>query len=138
MNKADHDHSDISLTKNQALVMQALEGSSQPLSAYTILEQLRERGFRAPQQVYRALDKLVEFGLVHRLESMNAFLACRNPSCDPHPTVAFTICYQCNQVSEFSDEKLTARLVSFARGIDFAPTKSTIELGGVCADCRDS
>lgn len=138
MNKADHDHSDTSLTKNQALVMQALEDSDQPLSAYTILDQLRERGFRAPQQVYRALDKLVEFGLVHRLESMNAFLACRNPSCEPHTTAAFTICYQCNQVSEFSDEKLAARLVSFARGIDFTPTKSTIELGGICSECRDS
>ncbi len=138
MNKASHDHSDASLTKNQTLVMQALEGADQPLSAYTILDQLRGRGFRAPQQVYRALDKLVEIGMVHRLESLNAFLACRNPSCDPHTTVAFTICYGCNHVSEFSDRTLTSRLDSFASSIDFTPTKSTIELGGYCAECRDA
>ncbi|HSO47903.1 MAG TPA: transcriptional repressor, partial [Rhizobiaceae bacterium] len=63
-----HDHATAELTKNQSLVMGALARSDGPLSAYTILDQLRDNGFRAPLQVYRALEKLVEFGLVHRLE----------------------------------------------------------------------
>jgi Fur family zinc uptake transcriptional regulator len=80
----DHVHAPVDLTKNQSLVMGALTNSDGPLSAYTILDQLRDHGFRAPLQVYRALDKLVEFGLVHRLESLNAFVACRHPGCDGH------------------------------------------------------
>ncbi len=64
------------LTRNQSLVFNALDGASGPLSAYDILDKLRADGFRAPLQVYRALDKLVEYGMVHRLESLNAFVAC--------------------------------------------------------------
>jgi hypothetical protein len=71
--------------------------SERPLSAYTILDQLRDQGFRAPLQVYRALDKLVEFGLVHRLESLNAFVACRHPDCEDHETIAFMICEKCGR-----------------------------------------
>ena len=138
MSKARHDHSETSLTKNQALVMEALAGEEEPLSAYAILDRLRGHGLRAPLQVYRALDQLVSFGMVHRLESLNAFLACRNPSCDPHTTVAFTICYQCNQVSEITDDRLTSRINSIARGNDFTPSKSTIELRGICARCRNA
>jgi len=62
-----HSHVRPDLTKNQSLVMGALTRADGPLSAYTILDQLRDQGFRAPLQVYRALDKLVEFGMVHRL-----------------------------------------------------------------------
>ena len=64
-----YEASNTDLTKNQKLVMGALSNANGPLSAYTILDELREHGFRAPLQVYRALEKLVELGLVHRLES---------------------------------------------------------------------
>ena len=57
---------ELDLTKNQSLVMSALMESNAPMSAYTILDKLRDEGFRAPLQAYRALDNLVEFGLVHR------------------------------------------------------------------------
>ncbi len=65
-----HAHAENDLTRNQSLVLDTLSQSGGPLSAYTILDQLRDHGFRAPLQVYRALDKLVEFGMVHRLESL--------------------------------------------------------------------
>jgi Fur family transcriptional regulator, zinc uptake regulator len=71
-----HDHAD--LTRNQSLVLKALEKSDAPLTAYFILDQLRSKGIKAPLQVYRALEKLVEQGLVHRVESMSAFMACRH------------------------------------------------------------
>ena len=85
-----HDHPD--LTRNQSLVFNALTRAPGPLSAYSLLDQLRDKGLRAPLQVYRALDKLVAFGMVHRLESLNAFVACRHPDCETHENIAFTIC----------------------------------------------
>lgn len=134
MNEHVHFHQD--LTKNQSLVMGALTRSEGPLSAYTILDQLRDEGFRAPLQVYRALDKLVEFGLVHRLESLNAFVACRHPGCDGHETIAFMICKTCGQVNEITDEPLARRLKQLATEAGFGLRKSTVELRGVCGECQ--
>ncbi|MCB1470463.1 MAG: transcriptional repressor, partial [Rhizobiaceae bacterium] len=90
------------LTKNQALVFGVLSKAEGPLSAYSMLDQLREHGFRAPLQVYRALEKLVEFGLVHRLESINSFVACTHPHDHSHGLIAFAICEACGAVDEFS------------------------------------
>ncbi len=126
------------LTRNQSLVLDALSKSGGPLSAYSILDQLRDHGFRAPLQVYRALDKLLEFGMVHRLESLNAFVACRHPSCDDHETIAFTICDRCGQVAEISDDTVAARLQSLATDAGFALKSSTVELRGTCRKCQPS
>lgn len=132
----EHVHGAVDLTKNQSLVMGALTRSKEPLSAYTILDQLRENGFRAPLQVYRALDKLVEFGLVHRLESLNAFVACRHPGCDGDDTIAFMICERCGQVNEITDDALASRLNLLAENASFALKKTTIELRGICRICQ--
>lgn len=134
----EHVHPDADLTKNQSLVMGALNQSDGPLSAYTILDQLRDNGFRAPLQVYRALDKLVEFGLVHRLESLNAFVACRHPSCEGHGTMIFMICEACGQVTEINDTALSRRLKKRAADAQFALKKSTVELRGLCTDCQNA
>ena len=132
----EHVHPSADLTKNQALVMGALTRSDAPLSAYTILDQLRDDGFRAPLQVYRALDKLVEFGMVHRLESLNAFVACRHPGCDDHETIAFMICDNCGQVHELSDDALANRVELLAGEARFALKKTTVELRGICQNCQ--
>lgn len=124
------------LTRNQKLVHGALSQADGPLSAYTILDRLRGEGFRAPLQVYRALDKLVEFGMVHKLESLNAFVACQHPECQSHETVLFTICESCGSVSEVADAKLSRQLQAFAQHDGFAMRKSTVELRGTCVDCR--
>ena len=97
-----------SLTKNQLCVLTRLEGAVGPLSAYTLLDQLRDDGFRAPLQVYRALDSLMKGGFVHRLESLNAFVACAEPHDHSHRMTAFAICDICGQVSEFSDHDVGA------------------------------
>lgn len=125
------------LTKNQSLVFDALSQTGAPLSAYGILDLLRDKGFRAPLQVYRALDKLVEFGLVHRLESINAFVACahQKSDCCAHGTVAFAICNTCGRVEEFHDHAIDHRLADWARSKRFKAEKTTIELRGVCAAC---
>ncbi|MEM9473214.1 MAG: Fur family transcriptional regulator [Pseudomonadota bacterium] len=132
----EHVHPSADLTKNQALVMGALTRSDSPLSAYTILDQLRNDGFRAPLQVYRALDKLVEFGMVHRLESLNAFVACRHPGCDDHETVVFMICETCGRVQELSDDALANRVEFLADEARFALKNTTIELRGICRNCQ--
>ncbi len=125
------------LTKNQQSVLEKLEVANAPLSAYTLLDQLRERGFRAPLQVYRALDTLMKEGYVHRLESLNAFVACAHPaeSCCRHGTVAFTICNSCGHVDEFHDHEVDHRLEAFTKARRFKPEKTTIEIRGLCAAC---
>lgn len=131
-----HHHGTADLTRNQALVLETLLAAEGPLSAYAILDKLREAGFRAPLQVYRALDKLVDLGSVHRLESLNAFVACRHPGCDSHATIAFAICDRCGDVAEISDGALTARLHAIAGEAGFQPSKSVVEMHGCCRKCR--
>ncbi|MGN7293489.1 Fur family transcriptional regulator [Rhizobium sp. SAFR-030] len=126
------------LTKNQTLVFDALTRADQPMSAYTILDRLRDSGFRAPLQVYRALDKLLELGLVHRLESLNSFVACSHVEescCRHHGTVAFAICDNCGQVQEFHDHAMDDRLTEWAKQTGFRAEKTTIELRGRCEAC---
>ena len=127
------------LTKNQALVLNALTSAEGPASAYSLLDKLREDGFRAPLQVYRALEKLIEYGLVHRLESLNAFVACAHPhehaEGHKHGLVAFAICETCGQVDEFSDVTVEKRLKSWAKEHSFKLAKTTIEMRGTCAGC---
>jgi Fur family zinc uptake transcriptional regulator len=125
------------LTKNQACVLEKLEAAGGPLSAYTLLDQLRERGFRAPLQVYRALDALVKEGLVHRLESLNAFVACAEPHDHDHghSMTAFAICDKCGQVSEYCDPAIGGQLDGWMRSTGFAAKKAVIEFRGTCAKC---
>lgn len=131
----DHAAAKAGLTRNQSLVFAALETADAPLSAYSILDALRDEGFRAPLQVYRALDKLVSLGLVHRLESLNAFVACDHPEGDPHGTIAFAICEDCGQVDEFSDDEIAQRLGIWAKAEKFELDKTIIELRGTCEAC---
>ncbi|WP_343229033.1 Fur family transcriptional regulator [Rhizobium setariae] len=126
------------LTRNQSLVLSALSGTGGPQSAYDILDRLRSDGFRAPLQVYRALDKLMEFGLVHRLESLNAFVACSDPhdhAAHAHGVTAFAICESCGQVTEFHDHTIENRLKEWQAATHFKPEKTTIEIRGACKAC---
>ena len=129
MNNSSH------LTKNQYFVLRTLVESEIPLSACTILDLLREKGLRAPLQIYRALDGLLEKGLAHRLESLNAFVACARQDCRRYETVAFAICGKCNQVSEFSNAEVEARLNEWAQGKKFQAERTTIEIRGTCRTC---
>lgn len=129
---------DLKLTKNQTLVLSVLEESSIPLSAYTILERLGEHGLRAPPQVYRALDKLLDLGLAHKLASMNSFLACQHTQCGSHQVTSFAICDGCEQVSEIINTEFERQLNSLAKDVGLQPTRSTIEIHGLCDQCSSS
>lgn len=123
------------LTRNQKLVLDALGQAEGPASAYALLDKVREEGLKAPLQVYRALDKLMEYGLVHRLESLNAFVACDHTHGAEHGPVAFAICERCGRVDEFCDHLVTERLAKWSNDKAFSPVKTTIEMRGVCAAC---
>lgn len=136
----DHHHShaagaEKALTRNQKLVFDILERADGPLSAYSILDALRDEGLRAPPQVYRALEKLLETGLVHRLESLNAFVACAHPHACAQALTAFAICEKCGAVNEFADAAVEARLAGWAGERGFVPKRTTVEIKGLCAAC---
>jgi len=136
----DHHHHEArpDLTRNQQMVLDTLNGADSPLSAYDILDRLREGGLRAPLQVYRALDRLIEAGLAHRLESLNAFVCCADAAGHQRSSgmAAFAICTKCGRVDEFADAEVGERLAGWATTQSFALERTTIELRGVCQGCR--
>jgi Fur family transcriptional regulator, zinc uptake regulator len=123
------------LTRNQQLVFNAVRKSGEPLSAYALLDQLRKHGLKAPLQIYRALDKLVEHGLVHRLESINAFIACKHEHSRDEAATVFMICDSCGSVAECSNACLSGDLRELAETNAFAVAKTSIELHGKCGKC---
>lgn len=124
------------LTRNQALVHEALHKAEAPMSAYALLDSLRPEGLRAPLQVYRALDKLLELGLVHRLESLNAFVACSDHLHSEDGLFAFAICESCGQVSEFSSEDLSQGFSLWAGRNGFKIKTTALEVRGLCQACQ--
>jgi Fur family transcriptional regulator, zinc uptake regulator len=133
---ATHEHAlPLDLTRNQELVLGTLSHAPGPLSAYDILDKLRGDGLRAPLQVYRALDKLVERGLAHRLESLNAFVACADGHGHRKGLTAFAICEACGKVDEFADPVLDERLRAWAGETGFKIEQTTMEIRGRCAQC---
>lgn len=125
------------LTANQQLVLQVLQQADVPLSAYSILERLQESNIRAPLQVYRALEKLIHHGLVHRLESLNAFVVCEHRGDHSRHPVAFAICDSCGGVEEFVDSSVEKGLSRWSRGHAFQAKRVTVELRGLCESCNE-
>ena len=126
------------LTRNQELVLGTLAHAEAPLSAYDILDKLRDDGLRAPLQVYRALDKLTERGLAHRLESLNAFVCCADARCHESGSIAFAICERCGKVEEFAEAAIEGKLKSWSKAAGFVASRMTIELRGLCKGCASS
>lgn len=124
-------------------ILEVLESEHRPLSAYDLLDRLRPTGIAAPLTVYRALDKLIAAGKVHRVESLNAFVACRHeghhhdaPSDDvPRQAVGFAICDRCGAVEEFAEPDVFAALMTSLVARGFHPRASAIEVRGLCAAC---
>lgn len=105
------------------------------VGAYELLDALKETEESAkPATVYRTLDFLLEFGLIHRLESTNAFVACHHFDCN-HP-VQFLICDQCGDVLEIQSAGLKETLDNQALKHGFAVVTQTIEAHGTCANCQ--
>ena len=129
-------HKEKNLSKNQRIIFDLIHKSSEPLKAYTILFNVQKKGIKAPPQVYRALDKLVEIGKIHKIESKNAFVACRNSDCEISKATAFSICESCEVVDEISDVKLSKYLSSYnhKKGMKFK--RFNLEFFGLCKKCK--
>ncbi|MDC0395847.1 transcriptional repressor [Candidatus Pelagibacter sp.] len=128
-------HKEINLSKNQQIIFDIIDKSSEPLKAYAILFNVQKKGIKAPLQVYRALDKLVEIGKIHKIESRNAFIACQNSSCQISKATAFSICEVCEKVSEISNSKLSKYLSNFSDNTGMKYSKYNLEFFGLCKKC---
>jgi Fur family transcriptional regulator, zinc uptake regulator len=117
-------------------VLNALLSSHRPLGAYELIDQLAGSMARpAPITVYRALDFLMQNGLVHRIESRNAYLACAHDH-DSAAMVAFLICDACGSVGEIPAAPVAQSLNASARASGFAPKLSVVEITGMCTHCQ--
>ena len=101
----------------------------------TILFNVQKKGIKAPLQVYRALDKLVEIGKIHKIESRNAFIACHNSSCQVAKATAFSICEICEKVTEISSAGLSKYLANFKDKDGMKYSKYNLEFFGLCKKC---
>ena len=105
------------------------------VKAYDLLDQLANEGGSAkPPTVYRALDFLMDEGLVHKIESLNAYVGCPHPG-DSHVS-QFLICDKCETVKEVTSPELRAAVLAAAKSRDFVIRRQTLELHGLCADCQ--
>lgn len=148
----DHDHSRCSsdaiahaeavcaaraqrLTPIRRRVLEAMLASHAPLGAYDLIDRLGTPGDRpAPITVYRALDFLRDNGLVHRIESRNAFIACARNH-DGGDPVVFLICERCGSVGEAAGKAVADAIKQASRAAGFVPKTPVIEISGVCTHC---
>ncbi|MDX1298859.1 MAG: Fur family transcriptional regulator [Pseudomonas sp.] len=125
------------LTALRKRVLELVWHSHKPLGAYDILGVLSEEDGRraAPPTVYRALDFLLENGLVHRIASLNAFIGCSHPE-HPHQG-QFLICRGCSAAIELEQAAISDAIVSSAAAVGFVVESQTVEVVGLCAGCRE-
>ncbi|MFA9476022.1 MAG: Fur family transcriptional regulator [Filomicrobium sp.] len=121
------------LNAKEKLVLSALLKLGKPASAYDLIDDLKSEGVKAPPTVYRALGRLIDEGLVHRLESLNAFVACTHTH--SQGAVAFAVCDDCGSVAEFESEQLSGILGDWAHKTGFGLRRTTVELQGQCSSC---
>ncbi|CAK0740656.1 Fur family transcriptional regulator, zinc uptake regulator [Azospirillaceae bacterium] len=125
------------LTILRKRVLELVWNSHKPRGAYAILEDLGHDGKpAAPLTVYRALDFLVAQGLVHRIESLNAFVGCANPSYS-HSS-QFLVCQSCGDATEVSDPRIINAVHACAAAQGFLIQRQTVEICGLCSTCRDA
>lgn len=126
------------LTALRKRVLELVWQSHKPLGAYDILGVLSEEDGRraAPPTVYRALDFLLENGLVHRIASLNAFVGCNQPE-HAHQG-QFLICRSCHAAIELEQAAISQAIVASAQAVGFSVEGQTVEVVGLCAGCRGS
>ena len=124
------------LSKNQQVVLEIIEKAKEPLKAYSILYNVQKKGIKAPQQIYRALDKLIEIGKIHKVESRNAFVACKNSNCEISKATAFSICENCEKVTEINNFNLSKYLTNFEDDTGMKYKKYNLEFFGLCKKCK--
>lgn len=124
------------LTPVRRKVLELLLNKHQALGAYAILDLLRDAGFGSqPPVAYRALDFLSAHGFVHKIERLNAFVACAHPNENHSPV--FMICRLCDTVAEAHSAPAKGMLGEAARAVGFQIEKTMVEAEGVCPSCLE-
>jgi len=125
----------VRLTDIRRQVFELVWQSHAPVGAYDVLERLSTGARKAqPPTVYRALDFLLAQGLIHRIESLNAYIGCATP--DNDHAGQFLICRDCGMAAELIDRRIDAAIGKGAQAVGFCIEHPTVELEGVCAKCQ--
>ena len=124
------------LKYRRIIVLNLLENSGEPLKAYTILSDTQKKGIKAPTQVYRALDKLIEIGKVHKIESKNSYVACNISNCTAMTSTSFLICEKCEKVTELEKENLKSFFGGISERLNFEYSDHNLEIFGFCNTCK--
>jgi len=125
------------LTDIRRRVLELIWESHRPVKAYDLLERLAaERGPVKPPTVYRALDFLLDNGLIHRVEALNAVIGCAHPDTADHPDY-FLICDRCETVTELAAPAFDDALRAEAGRRGFAIKRQSVEIFGRCTGCQD-
>lgn len=129
------DERNVRLTAQRRRVLEIVAEQHGAIGAYEIIDRLAGDGKRpAPVTVYRALEFLIEQGLVHRLASLNAYIACRHV--DTEHGAQFLICKRCGTIGEIANRAVDRAIVGAASDVGFAVAARVVEVAGLCADCR--
>jgi Fur family transcriptional regulator, zinc uptake regulator len=133
----------VRLTAIRRDVLELVWSSHAPAGAYDLMDRLETRrradgtdggGRIAPPTVYRALEFLKDKGLVHRIESLNAYVGCAHPG-DAH-ACRFLICKQCGSAAEMEDDALEQAMADAAGRHGFSVAHVTLEIAGTCPECQ--
>ena len=127
----------LKLTKIRKQVLQIIWGQHNPIGAYDVLQKLQEAGHKpAPPTAYRALEFLVSAKLIHRIESLNAYIGCPSPNANHQ--CQFYICTQCQRIAEVNNQAVSDALQAGALELGFTPEQPVIEVHGVCRHCQEA
>lgn len=125
------------LTPQRQQILELVWREHKPVGAYELLERLHQQNIKAaPPTVYRALEFLLTHGLIHRIESLNAYTGCTSPGVPHHGQ--FLVCNQCRHVAELDDNAVNRQLDASARKLGFEIERQTVEISGLCPRCRES
>ncbi len=123
------------LTEQRRRVLALIWQSHRPVGAYALLDGLRESGHNAaPPTVYRALEFLLEQGLIHRVESLNAYVGCPQP--EEHHHAQFLVCRACETALELDARAIDEAVADCAAHCGFKVERQTVEVRGLCPRCQ--
>ncbi|MFA5951613.1 MAG: transcriptional repressor [Hyphomicrobium sp.] len=125
-------------TKLRQMVYEEIAATYTSIGAYDILAKMTEKGTRvAPISIYRAIEALLEAGVIHRLESKNAFFACRRMDHRTGRRPLFLSCESCGAVGEVDGQDIFDQIGEAARSVKFAPRVKFVEVQGLCPRCAE-
>lgn len=127
---------ELKLTPIRRKVLEIVWSQHEPIGAYDILKQVESPSGKAvPTTVYRALEFLIDAGLVHRIDSLNAFKGCDSP--EHAHRAQFLVCRACRRVEELDDDAIESAIDARARRDGFDLHAASLEIRGLCGNCAD-